>query len=145
MTDETDLLFSSALDFFFQIIFSDNIYVLVNQTLWYHHVDPPDLPFSAYLKQFYSRRAQKRTFSTKELSELSSMCFYRTCPFLQRFISIFLEFEIISKSTKNTDFFGILGEYMANMRNLEKLGESCPVVKMSCGTPVPMGRCVDNP
>ena len=28
---------------------------------------------------------------------------------------------------------------------MEKLGESCPVVKMCCGTPVAMGKCVRNP
>ena len=35
---------------------------------------------------------------------------------------------------------------MANIRNLEKkMGEPCPVVKMSCGPPAATGKCVGNP
>ena len=50
-------------------------------------------------------------------------------------------YRSISKSTKNKlTFSGSWGKYMANMRNVKNWGESCPVVTMSCGTPVPMRK-----
>ena len=101
----------------------------------YHDVDP----LSGYL-----RSAQNRPFSTKQMSELSSVCFYRTCPFLQGFASIFFDIKINIKVLQKNEFFGILGKDVASNRILEKLGESCPVVKMSCSASLAI-RCVGNP
>ena len=92
------------------------------------------LAFSTNSRRFHSRRAHSRTFSWQGLSELSSMCFQRTndnCPFLEGFISIIFECTAINIYKKKLTFSGSWGKYLANIGNLKKLGESCPIEKMS--------------
>ena len=100
----------------------------------------PELAFSAYYSNCTGGGFKMGRSLWEELSELSFMCFYCCCSAPVHSCRDSFQFSSklrsISNSTKKITFSGSWSKYTANTRNLEKLlGESCPVVKMSCCTP----------
>ena len=101
---------------------------------------PPIFPFLPIntCSKIYSRRIKHRAFSYERHYPKPLPCFPSTPA---HSISVFFQTkEVINMYKKNSLFRDLGGKYMANIGKVERLGESCPAVKLIFPYPCSNGQ-----